>query len=462
MKKPINKSLILYKKKKGEKFVSFLSELEIKDCHKLFQELFPEKIYENTEKEKINDSYIRITNIGNNKGYMYPVSDILNFEKLTKILKKYKKENLAITFNTFSNCKNKNKLGGLFSVNVLAIDIDFKKAGYYNSESVLYYLEEDYFGKTIPIPNYIEIGNQMRLIYILKEPMHFSSKKHFQIRNFTRFVVKLISDKLEEFGAEVQGLNTYIRLPHSINTKEGKTEVNFVSYNDYQYSFQELVDEFIPDLPKWWIPKKERKKRKKRHNIKIFNQNRLTDFKILQKYFNEIETEGHRELLCFYYRNYALLSGYTKEDAKNMTITFNEGFKKPLPEKRMLSYTNNTNYKLYFYSNKALMEKLNISEELSEELGLLTIHKKQAKYTKEERKEYNHNYYMKHIRKSRKMTRKQLTEKIKNIVLQEKLKKYTNYQIKMILQHYYKIKLSIKSIERYVHTLILEGLYSPH
>ena len=438
---------------------------EIQEIQEYITKLFPQYIYVGSDKEKLNDSYVCFSNIGSNHQYMFKVEELFDIDKLSKIFKNFKKENLGMTFNSFAHCKSKNRNSGLFGVQTLVVDIDYKTTEYENADSVLYFLEEEYFGRAIPAPNYIEYGNQMRLIYILKEPVKFRHRMGADLRNFVQFVNNFFTNKLNEFGADVQGLNSYIRLPHSINTKHKKNQVVRVEkYSDEIFKFQDLVDEFLPDLPSWYKPKSERKKKKKISNVKnlyVRHTGLLSDLEKLQAYYNEFELEGHREICAYLYRNYCLLIGLSKEEAKEKMLEFNKNWNVPLIEKKLLSATNNVNRKTYIYSNQALMNLLNLDEELCQTLNLTEIHIRKA-YTKEERKEYNHNYYMKHIRKSRKMTRKQLTQKIKNIVLLAKKEGKTNKVIQTILDYYYKIKLSVKSIERYVHTLISEGLYSPH
>ena len=438
---------------------SIWSNSEIEEIINLIRKMHPEKIYNNT---KENDSYIMFTTIGTKHVYGMKVYDATNPIKLKETLIQFPKENLGMTFNTFTSYKSKNKINSIFYVNNLVIDIDFKKAGYENSDQVMFFLENDFFRKELPEPNFIEIGNQMKLIYTLEEPIKIS-KKSSGIKLFLKVVMNKLASKLKDFGADNIGINYYIRVPGSINTKNNSV-VTIQKYSDYKWNLQDLVDEYIEELPTWYKTKQQlhltiNSKKKKQYfkSLNIRNKLILDDLDIIQSYYNSAEDCGHREILCFLHRNFCLLLGQTEEEALLSMLEFNKNFNMPLPEKQVISNTNNVNRKQYKYKNKTLLELLGLDEYDILKLRLQGI-TKGHKYTKEEKEEYNKKYYKEHKTQTKAFKRMEI---IKKVILENKLKKVSNKAIRLMLDTKYKINLSLKSIEYHVHKLIETKQYTP-
>ena len=438
---------------------SIWSNSEIEEIINLIRKMHPEKIYNNT---KENDSYIMFTTIGTKHVYGMKVYDATNPIKLKETLIQFPKENLGMTFNTFTSYKSKNKINSIFYVNNLVIDIDFKKAGYENSDQVMFFLENDFFRKELPEPNFIEIGNQMKLIYTLEEPIKIS-KKSSGIKLFLKVVMNKLASKLKDFGADNIGINYYIRVPGSINTKNNSV-VTIQKYSDYKWNLQDLVDEYIEELPTWYKTKQQlhltiNSKKKKQYfkSLNIRNKLILDDLDIIQSYYNSAEDCGHREILCFLHRNFCLLLGQTEEEALLSMLEFNKNFNMPLLEKQVISNTNNVNRKQYKYKNKTLLELLGLDEYDILKLRLQGI-TKGHKYTKEEKEEYNKKYYKEHKTQTKAFKRMEI---IKKVILENKLKKVSNKAIRLMLDTKYKINLSLKSIEYHVHKLIETKQYTP-
>ena len=460
------KTQVSKKESKTFKPKSIWNDDEIKEIINLIKKMHPEKIYNDT---KENDSYIMFTTIGTKHVYGLKVCDTTNPVKLKETLIQFPKENLGMTFNTFTSYKSKNKINSIFYVNNLVIDIDFKKAGYENSDQVMFFLENDFFRKELPEPNFIEIGNQMKLIYALEEPIKIP-KKSSSIKLFLKVVMNKLASKLKDFGADNIGINYYIRVPGSINTKNDSL-VKVQKYSDYKWGLQDLVDEFLPSLPTWYKNKatlKKEKKTTKKHRALALQRSRfnfinrskiiLSDLEKIQKRCNEIENSGHRELLCFLYRNYCLLAGFSSKEALESMLKFNESFNVPLIEKQVISHTNNVDRKQYKYSNVLLMRELEITEQEAKDLELEAIRGRKI-YSKEERSEYNHRYYVAHRQND--LSLKERVEKIEEVVLENKLKKVSNKAIRALLETVHKINLSLKSIERYVTKLVKKEAYLP-
>ena len=113
-----------------------------------------------------------------------------------------------------------------------------------------------------------------------------------------RRISEVFSQELKEYGAEKQNLESYFRIPGSINTKNG-AEIKVFSYDDsVRYTLNELQELWLDELPKWYKKRKGRVKAPKKvvklHNVYSLNCNRLMDFEKIQSHLNSI---GVTELL---------------------------------------------------------------------------------------------------------------------------------------------------------------------
>lgn len=445
-----------------------LTDHEVTSLQEYFKLLFPAFIQKDSGNIP-NDSYVTLYQIGGNFKKTVKVCDLL--ENTNGILWNLPRKNLAISQNTFAISFQKNTLWNLFSVNTIVVDIDFLRMGQ-TMDSVLYHLFDEEFNRTIPVPNILEYGHQMRLIWVLSEPVKLKKEKSAML-HMVETLSRVFANRLAKYGAEYQSPNKYIRLPYSVNTK-GQEEVCVETLSSEQWSFQEMIDEFLPDLPedyerKGWIHRKNQKFKRKLH-LDTYNEQRVKDLEIAQKLIDEKETEGHRETLCYLYRNYCLLCQMTEEEALLATLAFNRKFKKPLLEKEVISKTNNLNRKTYIHTAKKILELLGLTEWDALNYQLFSFMPKRA-YTKEERKKYNHKYYMEHRDKSV-PTRKYQTKRLHKLVVQlkkrfNKLNKKSvhkfnvNARIKDTLDSDYGICVSIKTIEAHITEAIRLNEYNP-
>ena len=433
-----------------------------------FQMLLKDTI-EKPEGEIPNDSYVTLYQIGGSFKRTVRVCDLLDPSSIA--LKSLPRKNLAITPNSFACGRAMNRKENLFCANVLALDLDFDETQY-DWKKVFWFLMKDEFNKSIPTPNFIEHGHRMRLIWVLSEPIRFKKEKYSLLGMIETMLTKW-ANRLREYGAEYQSPNKYIRLPFSINTKDG-SQVQVECVSKEQWTLQDMIDEFLPDLPKGYVKKgikhQKRKSFSRGLHMKEYNRFRLEDLKTVQAYYNTMEETGHREKLCFLYRNHCLLCHMTEEEARNATLAFNARFVMPLSERDVLQATNNVNKKTYTYSAEQLAFFLDLSEDVIEILNLTTFQKKRA-YTKEERRKYNQKYYSEH-RDKFVPTRKYQTRKLyKRILrLKEKLQKENktrrkkinvNNRIQEILEKKYHISVSIKTIESHITKAIKKGEYTP-
>lgn len=366
--------------------------------------------------------FIRILN--KNKGFYktYPIDAIKNGDKLFQIAKQFDKEDVFVSLNSFRTM-DKATRNNLFCINNIAVDVDYKRIKEFQElqpEQVIKLLELDFFNFKIPTPNFVEFGNQIRLIYTV-ETCYIPKYRDNVVRLATR-IGEVFAQQLMEYGSDRQYLESYIRMPGSINSKNGAT-IKILQYDDsIRYTLKELQELWLDELPKWYKRRKGRNKAPnkvvKLHNVYAFNCNRLRDFELIQEYLNQENITDLRSRLCFLYRNYVLIklkyqNGELKSEdyelAKNQMLKFNQKFKYPLRENVIESATRVVNSRQYLYKNHTLINFLEIlTYELCEALGLQSIYKV---LSKEERNKKNYN---KNKEKIIEKVKENYKEKLKN------------------------------------------------
>lgn len=254
---------------------------------------------------------------------------------------------LFFTPNTFKVGSKTPKQENLFNVYCLALDVDYKDHGSGNGSAK----PEDFFwaeiaplcGSIIPVPSYIEVGHQLRLIFVLSEPILVQgSAKGKRLLKAAKQALKRLSEALNSelsCGCEPQKVSSYYRFPGSVNSKDGST-VRVRAISEERYSLQEIMDEFLPPVPDWytsWVTKRKGKKQPAQmHNSFILWKNRLEKLE-------EIRSEKvNRENLCFVYAQGILWTnpdvGY--DELMEKVYEFNMGFPTPLKEKELRSKMN--------------------------------------------------------------------------------------------------------------------------
>ncbi|MGM8306146.1 helix-turn-helix domain-containing protein, partial (plasmid) [Clostridium perfringens] len=181
----------------------------------------------------------------------------------------------------------------LFCINAIAVDVDYKNKKVFKDldpKQIINLLELDIFDQAIPMPNLIEYGNQIRLIYTV-EPCYIP-KYRDNVVVLAQRISEVFADELKDYGAERQNLESYYRVPQSTNSKNG-AEVNFLAYdNTIRYTLRELQELWLDELPKWYKRRKGRTKDKKKvvklHNVYTLNCNRLRDLEKIQAHLNTI------------------------------------------------------------------------------------------------------------------------------------------------------------------------------
>lgn len=393
------------------------SQSEVLECSELL-----EYIYVNND-----ECFVRALSKSNGVNKVYPINSLKEPQKLRQILNSLGKEDVFLSINPFRTMERATR-SNLFCINAIAVDVDYKKIKELKElepYQVIKLLEMDFFDVKVPTPNFIEYGNQIRLVYTIETC--YIPKFKDNVVTLARRISEVFSQELKDYGAEKQNLESYFRVPGSINTKTG-SKIKVLAYNEsIRYTLKELQELWLNELPKWYKKRKGRTKApqkvKKLHNVYSLNCNRLIDFEAIQGYLNSIGETEFRARLCFLYRNYILIrnkyqNGELKTEdyelAKEEMLKFNSNFNEPLRERVIESATRVVNYRQYLYKNDTLINFLELDYEFCESLGLQSIYKTKT------RKEIEKDRYQKKLKSQEKMSEKdkisQRRKKIKDLL----------------------------------------------
>lgn len=316
------------------------------------------------------ECYIRLRNKLTGEYRSYSIETLKEPYRLQAILKShYFSGNIDMMYSI--NCYNnmyKATEGSLFSLQNIAIDVDFNQEEYTLNKALKCIKEE--MGNSVPVATIIETGHRIRLLYTIQDvPATKSSIKLYKL------VTDEIAGRLKQYGASAQAPTTFGRIEGSINSKNG-AEVSNILFNPKVYTLRQLQSELLPPWERAIRKANKNGKIVKIRNTYTLNLDRLHDFEIIQT----IREEGYRELLCYLYRNYCLLSNMTYEEAWDKTRQFNSNFKNPLKENTLDGDTKALNRKQYLHKSLTILKLFDITHQEEEQLHLINIMSK---------KEYN-------------------------------------------------------------------------
>ena len=304
---------------------------------------------------------------------------------------KFDEDNEYITLNTFY--KTYRRIECLKELNALFIDLDTYKTGF-TKEQILMNLNENYFGKNIPIPNLIiDSGRGLYLIWLIKKVPSMALPLWKAIEEYFYKILK-------EFGADRQALDAtrILRIPGSFNSKT-HTEVKIIDNYDYLYELREIQNEYMPELSE-----KAPKRRGRPKKVSFIYRERSLYYTRLQDLIKlcelrEYHLKGHREFILFLYRYYLCYFTEDTEKSLNDTIELNNMFKQPLREQEVIRATTSaekvylSKNKDYKYKNETLINLLQISDDEQREMKTI-ISKEEYKRRKQIRdREYQNSKY---------------------------------------------------------------------
>ena len=367
-------------------------------------------------------------------------------------------ENIYITLNTFYKpCR---RLENVKELNCLYIDLDYYKTGKVRSQ-ILMDLEENYFNKKIPIPNYVlDSGRGLYLIWRI-------NKVPSQALPLWKAVQDYFYNQLKSLGADRQALDStrILRVPNSINSKSN-TVVSIIEQYDYIYDLREIQNNFLPTLK----PKEKKKGRPSKINF-IYRKRslyyaRIQDIIKLCE-LREYDLKGHREVILFLYRYYLCTFTEDLTKALNDVLELNNMFTQPLKENEVIKATRSAEkcyldkIKEYKYKNDTLIELLEISEE--EQTYMTTIiskaeykRRKQVRDRIYQKKNYDSDKakknYQEQLKTQGKLSKKEEISQRRAKIKSLRKQGFKNKEIALMLE------LPIKTLERHITIMKKDGL----
>lgn len=384
---------------------------------------------------KDSEGYITVAKMGNRWQQYY-------FEGINDLSINLKGKDVYISQNTFNN--KSRRLIHLKELKALYIDIDCYKMNL-SKEAVKYFMENDLYGQ-IPVPNMlIDSGRGLYYIIFLENTMAEELPKW-------QLVEKYLYEKLKDLGADNKALDAtrVLRVTGTVNSKNNSI-VKVIDTYDYQYTLDEIIENYIPEIiedrKEKQKPKGVRKKGRKKKFVSLFTLYKLyyTRFKDIKKLveIRNYEMTGYREVTLFLLRYF--MNVYHGDDDLVMEeiLEINNSFTEPLEKdevfKATLSGATRATENVYKYSNDKLIKLLDITP--LEQKQMATIISKSEKY-------YRNNKNRREQRRNEEGLTNKEAERIKNEkdILELKRKKYTLKQIskELNLSISYVKKISMK------------------
>ena len=381
---------------------------------------------------KDSEGYITVAKMGNRWQQYY-------FEGINDLSINLKGKDVYISQNTFNN--KSRRLIHLKELKALYIDIDCYKMNL-SKEAVKYFMENDLYGQ-IPVPNMlIDSGRGLYYIIFLENTMAEELPKW-------QLVEKYLYEKLKDLGADNKALDAtrVLRVTGTVNSKNNSI-VKVIDTYDYQYTLDEIIENYIPevneDRKEKQKPKGVRKKGRKKKFVSLFNlynlyYTRFMDIKKLVEIRN-YEMTGYREVTLFLLRYFMNVYHNCDDDlVMEEILEINNSFTEPLEKdevfKATISGATRATENVYKYSNDKLIKLLDITP--SEQKQMATIISKSEKY-------YRNNKSRRDNRRNKEGLTKREADKLKNEerILELKRKKYTLKQISE------KLNLSIDYVKK--------------
>lgn len=300
-------------------------------------------------------------------------------------------------------------------------------------ECIMFYLKKDYFGKIMPEPSIIvNSGRGIQCIWCIEDlpkqalPLWRMVQDNIY-KGFRDFCIRGYSADSKALDA-----SRVFRLPQTLNTKSG-TISETIGFTGERFRLDELIDGYFPNLKiinkdyKKDKPKKQKKnskftekERKVRSLYTVYklHHTRLTDIIKLQQ-LRGGNCSGEREVMCFLYRYYSCLFIQDPEKALEDTLEFNSNFVEPLSQNEVKKATLSAEkafekwestqdlivrgsnvkvhqdgaYKIkgYNYSNKKLIELLDITPKEQEDLDTIISTKEKYRRKNNKRRPKNEN-----------------------------------------------------------------------
>lgn len=371
-------------------------------------------------------------------------------------------KDVYMSINSF--CSPKKLISNIYELNALWSDIDYYKTKYKNKcpEQVIELIMENKLMKKIRPSFFIFSGRGIYAIWLLENA---NANTCLPLWNK---IMDLIDKELKKFGADAKSVEPshVLRSAGTRNTKTNKLakiiKEDF-KFNPIRYNLGEIAELVLPKLKyskEEWneILKKEKKTKKEIGSCKVksllnihsLNYARMSDLQKLIE-LRSGDCEGYREKIIFLYRYFANCYHKSSEIALEEVKELNTMFNEPLSDREVIKSTKSaekaaaiwaekiSEYFMikekpsiksffratgaYLYSNKRLIEELDISQEEMIELKTIINTKEKNRRNKDYQNEWKKAKYKQKRRNENGLTSRQQAKVDKLYEIEKLLKK---------------------------------------
>lgn len=343
----------------------------ISDTAKIFNLLFYEA-----------NGYVKIGQYANHE--FYHTNALRDPFKVSAVIgsRKFKRDNAVFSICTYRDDKDGSQKN-ISTINAIVIDIDYlastskEIASLSAKDAVNRFIGCFLLDEVIPMPTYIEVGRNFKLVYILDHPFvipkKIPQKKKESIFTFFKRIIQVISETIKKADCGDWGVDTaykvapYLRVPESRNVKWNSLDFKFapngqfknlfnpdfdkkaqpISVDEvyisefsswYTWDIDKLADTVLPPIDESWyydyLERKNKKGKQKKGTIqKLYSKDwfkqRMEDLESLQSLGWDV---GYREFMVYLYRLTAYQSGMTVDESLDAALRFNSKFQNPLHE----------------------------------------------------------------------------------------------------------------------------------
>lgn len=348
-------------KKASEKAMNFIKSIHHEDDGfiTIFQK---ENVY-----DKDTNSFIMVRK----SHYHYTLSELEE-----KSIRDLTRKNNDVYFSINSFFQTQRRVNTLRKINALYLDIDkhdVDKVSKAEIDKLIQYYEDNVWGENgvLPPPSIISFTGRGIQIYWTLSSLPKQGLAFWQLLE-DRFCQEL--DAFNAFGFKVDKSATDVtRVLRLVGTNHSiaRIQAKIISQSEDRYMLSQIVQDYFPDLiikpksPKKTVKKiatsTEKatvsnqndcfKKLKFKKNIYTLHYGRLQDIQKLQE-LRHYDCIGHRELMCFLFRYYSCLFCKDPEIALQDTLEFNRKFLAPLSENEVMKETESAEKAYYSWQNQ--------------------------------------------------------------------------------------------------------------
>ena len=267
----------------------------------------------------------------------------------------------------------------VIAFNGFMVDIDYRDMGL-TEQAALHLAYDIMKEKNIFQPSMVfSSGRGMWLVWKIESVVNGTSSINRTWQQIQRDLVNAFSG----IGADpaVTAPNNLMRLPASTNQKNGQA-THLIDYTGNEYTLREFIDEVSTYDPK----KNENRATGKvnhlfnEHNLNLTRYHDIVKFIELKDY----DIEGQRNVLLFLARNFLNLAGVN--DASELIEELNGKLSDPLTSGELKNL--NKDSKKYFYTNKRLVEVMDISPAEQRHMKTIISSNERARRIKERNRRY--------------------------------------------------------------------------